>query len=319
MVTATTTPTPFFTNPQVRRGRSGRRRRRRRRTGTTGPRSRRWCTPISARPAAAVSTCRSGGSSPSSTGCRAARSRRRSAPSPPGVTHLSQLDGRDDVIIALHDAMLDHAKPTPPRRLGMVDGEHYRRLLDDEYGVRRFWFKTATVTVDGVPWIIEVAVADTAKPGRTWFACNHAPAFGDPLGRTTLHAGDIYDRRRGVVPRGAGVEPHDHRAAVVHVICAATQFVDKGKVALVVPTPSHEAAAGAGRSHQNTAAGSRAAAQGRPQSRAGRAAGPRRSRQGAAARRVEHQGRRLRGAAGSQRGRRCTSSPPAPCTTKCGR
>ena len=37
-----------------------------------------------------------------------------------GVTHLSQLDGRDDVIAALHDAMLQHAKPTPPARLGPV-------------------------------------------------------------------------------------------------------------------------------------------------------------------------------------------------------
>ena len=46
--------------------------RRPRRTGTTGPRSRRWCTAISARSAARVSMCRSGGSSPSSTACRAA-------------------------------------------------------------------------------------------------------------------------------------------------------------------------------------------------------------------------------------------------------
>ena len=75
--------TPVFTNRQVRHGRSGHRRCRRRRTGTTGPRSRRWCTAISARSAAPVSMCRSAGSSPSSTACRAARSRRRSARSPP--------------------------------------------------------------------------------------------------------------------------------------------------------------------------------------------------------------------------------------------
>ena len=162
-----------------------------------------------------------------------------------GVTHLSGLDGRDDVITRLHDAMLGHAKPTPARRLGMVDGEHYRRLLDAAYGVRRFWFKTATLTVGGVPWIIEVAVADTVKPGRTWFGCNHAPAFGDPLGRATLHAGDIYTIGAASFLARAGIEPLDHRAAVVHVICAATQFVDKGKVALVVPTPVAAQAAAA--------------------------------------------------------------------------
>ena len=53
-----------------------------------------------------------------------------------GVTHLSGLDGRDDVIAALHNAMLHHAKPTPPRRLGPVGRDHYHRMLDSAYGVR---------------------------------------------------------------------------------------------------------------------------------------------------------------------------------------
>jgi hypothetical protein len=151
----------------------------------------------------------------------------------PGITHLSQLRGRDRVITRLHAAMRSSSRPTTPARLGPVGKDHYRSLLDDRYGVRRFWFKSTTVTVGGVPWIIEVAVADTNKPGHIWFACNHSPAFGDPLGRTQLEAGDIY--ARGAESFLANVDIHDH-AAVVHVICAATQFVDKGKVALVVPT-----------------------------------------------------------------------------------
>ena len=164
-----------------------------------------------------------------------------------GVTHLSELDGRDDVIAALHDAMLYHAKPTPPGRLGPVGRDHYHRLLDGEYSVQpqRFWFKTATLTVGGVPWIVEVAVADTVKPGRTWLACNHAPAFGDPLGRATLSSGDVVAFGAASFLAAAGVEPLDHRAAVVHVICAATQFVDKGKVTLVVPADVAAAAADA--------------------------------------------------------------------------
>ena len=87
--------------------------------------------------------CRLASSSPSSTACPAPRSRRRSERRRPGITHLSQLSGRDDVIDALHDAMLTHAKPTPPGRLGAVGAEHYGRLLDTAYGVRRFWYKTA--------------------------------------------------------------------------------------------------------------------------------------------------------------------------------
>ncbi|MEE6177668.1 hypothetical protein [Mycobacterium sp. 050134] len=44
----------------------------------------------------------------------------------PGITHLSQLDSRADLVAALHDAMRFHAKPTPPSRLGPVGGEHFR-------------------------------------------------------------------------------------------------------------------------------------------------------------------------------------------------
>jgi DNA topoisomerase VI subunit B len=152
-----------------------------------------------------------------------------------GVTHLSDLDGRDDVIAALHEAMLHHAKPTPPGRLGPVGGDHYQRLLDERYGVSRFWYKRADHTIGGVPWIVEVAVADTAKPGHIWFACNHAPAFGDPLGRAHLSAGDVNVFGAASFLAVADVDNLSHRAAVVHIICAATQFVDKGKVALVVP------------------------------------------------------------------------------------
>jgi DNA topoisomerase VI subunit B len=56
----------------------------------------------------------------------------------PGVTHLSQLAGRDDVITALHVAMLHHAKPTPTSKLGPVGPDHYKMTLDAVYGVTRF-------------------------------------------------------------------------------------------------------------------------------------------------------------------------------------
>ena len=157
-----------------------------------------------------------------------------------GVTHLSGLEGRDDVIAALRDAMLDHAKPTPASRLGVVGHEHYKRLLNDTYGVERSWFKTLTATVDGIPWIVEVTVADTTEPGKISYATNHSPTFGDPLGRTQLDSGDIcYAFGAAPFLAASGVDPDDDNgqncAAVVHIVCAATQFVDKGKVALVVP------------------------------------------------------------------------------------
>ena len=140
-----------------------------------------------------------------------------------------------------------HAKPTPPWRLGPVGARplpaaaRRRSTGCGDSGTR-----PPTVTVGGVPWIIEVAVADTVKPGRTWFACNHAPAFGDPLGRTFAHARAMSApsaRRHSSRPRTRTSSSSGNRAAVVHVICAAPQFVDKGKVALVVPPPVADAAA----------------------------------------------------------------------------
>ena len=69
----------------------------------------------------------------------------------PGVTHLSGLEGRDDLIAALHDAMLDHAKPTQPKRLGPVGKDHLRRMLNG-YAVRDLWYKsTEIVDDDGIP------------------------------------------------------------------------------------------------------------------------------------------------------------------------
>ena len=162
----------------------------------------------------------------------------------PGITHVSQLAGRDDLVAALHTAMRAAAKPTPPAKLGPAGADHFRALLHDEYGVARFWYKSAAVTSAGVPWIIEAAVADTVQPGRVWYAVNHGAAFADPLGRTRLDAD-------GVSASGAGplfADMHlgyGNRAAVVHVVCAATQFVDKGKVALVVGPDVAAAAAGA--------------------------------------------------------------------------
>jgi len=107
-----------------------------------------------------------------------------------------------------------------------------------------FWYKTANLTDDdGVPWVIEVAVADIAEPGRTWCACNHSPSLDDPLGRTWLESSGVYTEGVKSFLAHADIKPHSHHAVAVHVICAATQFVDKGKVALVVPPAVAQAAA----------------------------------------------------------------------------
>jgi hypothetical protein len=106
---------------------------------------------------------------------------------------------------------------------GPIGEDHLRTMLDDEYGVARPWYKATECVVGGVPWIVEVMVADTVRPGRTWFACNHAPAFGDPLERAEFDVGDIYTTGAKAFLMGANADTisSGNRAAVVHVICGA--------------------------------------------------------------------------------------------------
>jgi DNA topoisomerase VI subunit B len=163
---------------------------------------------------------------------------------PGAVTHLSQLDGNIGAIERLHSAMRCYTKPMPARRLGPVGAAHIERVLDELYGVRRFWYKSATETVAGVGWIVEVAVGvgDTDTEGGPWFAVNHSPSFDDPLGAANLTCMG----RWGVWGSGTGpllsVDDNDYAAAVVHVICTSAQFTDKGKIRLVVPPAVADAA-----------------------------------------------------------------------------
>ena len=90
-----------------------------------------------------------------------------------------------------------------------------------------WWYRADQCVDDGIPWVIEVAVADTVEPGDTWFACNHSPSFGDPLDRAEFEAGDIYatgaesflmeaDADTGSGPQPRRRRPCHLRRAAVH-------------------------------------------------------------------------------------------------------
>jgi hypothetical protein len=69
-------------------------------------------------------------------------------------------------------AMKSQCEPPSADILGCVGKEHFRRSFDRWYGLKkdgekdRFWYKHAIVTVDDMPFVVEVAVADTERPGR---------------------------------------------------------------------------------------------------------------------------------------------------------
>jgi hypothetical protein len=163
------------------------------------------------------------------------------------VGHLSDLDGRDDLIGELLAVMKEVAgDPPKPSRLGKIDKEHFRTCFDDWYGLRRpdrFWHRRVEVLTDaGIPWVAEVAIASTKEPGHAFFAINYSPSYVDPLSRTRLIHENIWATGAGSFlsnldawPGSRGDGTFANRAVLVHLITPTASFLEKGKSTLDVP------------------------------------------------------------------------------------
>lgn len=156
-----------------------------------------------------------------------------------GITHLSGFRNRPDLIGPLLAAMQGETREPKHTVLGRVEEDHYRAVLDDAYGVERMWFRRKGLVVDGVPWQIEVALAETRERGGVVFATNYSASFGDPLGMATLAHGEVSTQGAESFLRRCDAYPEygndSRRAVIMHVTCAAPSTLDKGKVRLVVP------------------------------------------------------------------------------------
>ncbi|WP_052434878.1 ATP-binding protein [Streptacidiphilus melanogenes] len=166
----------------------------------------------------------------------------------PGISHLSGFEDQPEQVAVLLAAMREHSTPPGPAYLGKISRDHYTQALDRAFGVEESWFARKTLTDKaGIPWVIEVTIARTERPGAVCFAVNYSPSFGDPLARTYL-AGDTV-RTQGTTSflTSCDAAPEhgnqDLRAAVVHLICPVPRFMDKGKVALDVPPEVADACA----------------------------------------------------------------------------
>jgi DNA topoisomerase VI subunit B len=155
----------------------------------------------------------------------------------PTVRHLTDFEHDPAAVAALLDAMQAASRIPKPAVLGRIDESHYRARFEHWYGVRRFWFKRVQTSDGNIPWIIEVATAETERPGELHFAVNYSPTFDDPLGRLPLSAGELrttgaksFLRQVDAYPDGSS-----NRAAAIHLISPAMQFLDKGKTMLAVP------------------------------------------------------------------------------------
>jgi DNA topoisomerase VI subunit B len=157
----------------------------------------------------------------------------------PEVERLSDFAERPGRIAELLTAMQAAARVPKPTKLGTIGADHIRSRLDLWYGVERFWYSRKRLDHHGVPWVLEVAVAVTERPAEVFYGVNYSPTFGDPLRGTILDAGEISTTGAASFLQRCDAYPTAdngrRRAAVVHVVCPAVEFLDKGKTSLEVP------------------------------------------------------------------------------------
>ncbi|WP_152627390.1 ATP-binding protein [Streptacidiphilus melanogenes] len=166
----------------------------------------------------------------------------------PGISHLSGFQDQPGMVEVLLHGMREHSKAPTPAYLGRISPDHYRTVLDQAFGVEESWFARKTLTDNaGIPWLVEVTVARTRRPGSMSYAVNYSASFGDPLGTTRLTSGDVTALGAISFLDACDAAPRSSngylRAAVVHLVCPVPHFTDKGKTALTVPAEVAEACA----------------------------------------------------------------------------
>jgi hypothetical protein len=136
--------------------------------------------------------------------------------------------------------------PPKPAKLGRIDNEHFRLCFDQWFGLLRpdrFWHRRIEVlTKSGIPWVAEVTIASTVKPGDAFFFVNHSPAYGDPLSRTWLIHENVYEMGATAFlteldawPGRRADNTFAHRAVLLHIVTPKPSFLERGKATLDVP------------------------------------------------------------------------------------
>jgi hypothetical protein len=166
----------------------------------------------------------------------------------PDVQRLTDLENREELLPDLLDAMQAEAKPPSAGKVGLVGEGHFRNRFQRWFGIKRFWYESAKVLVEGVPYVFEVEVAETRRQGQFFHGVNFSPTYEDPLGNTRLAAG-----KPGKAPEfettGIGAFLHSAKAhpqawkwygspqtaAAVHLVCPALEPTEPGKSRFKVP------------------------------------------------------------------------------------
>ncbi|MDP9358215.1 MAG: ATP-binding protein, partial [Chloroflexota bacterium] len=163
-----------------------------------------------------------------------------------GVRHLSDLAEDDVRLRALWAALRSEAAPVKPDRLGRIGPDHIRARWEQDYGIvgDRFWYHRKAELVDGLPLLVEAAVAETETDGGLTTAINFSPTFADPLAAAFFvgHGGGHSWGVQGFLADAnvrsrwadAATRP---TAALVHIVHPALGFRDRAKTS-IDPTPT---------------------------------------------------------------------------------
>jgi DNA topoisomerase VI subunit B len=164
----------------------------------------------------------------------------------PSIRRLSDFEDRPELISDLLEAMKEIAESPSENVLGYIGKEHIKRCFSEWFGIKRerFWYRRSAITVDGIPYIIEAAVAEVeAENGVLFHGLNFSPTFSDPLASARISAEKVAGYGfRGFLhscyidPEWSNDSWYDNAwlmkrnvVAVIHIVSPALQFTDRGK------------------------------------------------------------------------------------------
>ena len=158
----------------------------------------------------------------------------------PTITRLSDFAHQEAAVATLHAAMCQAGKVPSAAVLGAVGRAHFQACFERWYGVQRFWYDTKTDVHQGIPFIVEVAVAETVDGGELWTGINFSPTFEDPLAQTYSLRGPRPWRPASPMCSAAlhalpGDVETPTTAVAVHLVCPTLEFLDRGKTRLKLP------------------------------------------------------------------------------------
>lgn len=140
-----------------------------------------------------------------------------------------------------HHALQQAPAPNPDV-LGRVGMDHFRARFDALYSIKpdRYWYKHRASEINGAPFIVEVAIAETEREDGHFYGLNFSVPFGDPLAGLLLSAGDIESYGIANLLTEAGVYNGSragrtlYTVAAVHLVMPRLPSLDRGKSRLAL-------------------------------------------------------------------------------------